>query len=594
MPGDVVVVDEWGLLDAADVDMILGLAESGVHVKALGDAHQIQPIDGSTDARIVMDLARRHGMPSLEESFRTAAWQDIHDQLRAVAVGDLDPEAVLGRIDVRVADSAIEIAAIAQSSPGAEIVVQSNDLRCQVAEALVRPEMPISWKTGKPNVAMLRDGIAGWAGDQIVVRKNVAGKVSQGEVLGSARLTNGERGRIIQVGQEIVVVRIGGKNITVSREVAREALALGGVQTGDSAQGQTWERAVVVLSGLETREWLYSAATRGKQAPIFVALADGDEAAALLVSGVLAREGIAQTVAEMAKTDATLAASVRRAVGQDGGDAGGFTDFAEALGETAAAAGEAALCHAAAHVLEAAPDWKTEFGAISAQTSPERDRRGNQDPAPNSPSGDLPPHAKPDSAGQAPEKKRRPDLIWGTWDSVPDADPAGLLDDTSSPVGNPATIPAPAAAIGGDSTSVTSPEESVQPPSATKSGATAAAGAREYVRGFYYKNAEGTWCVDQERRSELWRIGVRLQSTPARVSPERWRELFDITKPVQIAPNEWYIPTAELLAEVERERAEAERYAARNRGCYRPSGGAGSGEGSSRGHSGGYAYGRCS
>ncbi len=241
---------------------------------------------------------------------------------------------------------------------------------------------------------------------------------------------------------------------------------------------------------------------------------------------------------------------------------------------------------------EPEPEYRCgdEFGGDAEPSS--CDAPGQQDPAPNSPSGDLPSRAKPDSTGQAPEKKRRPDLIWGTWDSVPDADPAGLLDDTSSPVGNPETVPAPAAAIGGDSTSVTSPEESVQPPSATKSGATAAAGAREYVRGFYYKNAEGTWCVDQERRSELWRIGVRLQSTPARVSPERWRELFEITKPVEIAPNEWYIPTAELLAEVERERAEAERYAARNRGSYKPSGGAGSGEGSSRGHSGGYGYGR--
>ncbi len=48
-PGDVLVVDEFGLLDSADVEMIMALAESGVRIKALGDAHQIQPIDGSTN-----------------------------------------------------------------------------------------------------------------------------------------------------------------------------------------------------------------------------------------------------------------------------------------------------------------------------------------------------------------------------------------------------------------------------------------------------------------------------------------------------------------------------------------------------------------
>ncbi len=603
MPGDVLVVDEWGLLDAGDVDMILSLAESGVQVKALGDAHQIQPIDGSTDARIVMDLAKRQGMPSLDESFRAAEWKDLHDLLRAVAVGDCDPEAVLGHLDVRVASSAEEAVGIAQSSPDAEIVVRSNDLRCEVAEALSRPEMPISWRTGKPNIAMLRDGIAGWAGDQVVVRKNVVGKVSRGEVWGSTRLTNGEKGRIIGVGQKIVVVAIGDKSITISREVAREALALGGVQTGDSAQGQTWERAVVVLSGLETREWLYSTATRGRQAPIFVALADSDEAAALVVSGVLSREGMAQTVVEMARTDATLAASVRRAGVGDGGDAGGFADLAEALGETQASTTQETLCNTAADAVEAGADGKSEFGAIvastSAESNAESDPKGQAGSVLNSPFGDMFLGVEPERTGED-TKKRYADVIWGTWDDAPSAEPAGLLDDTSAVVGNPENAIAPEVASdgaaeiasAGESAGAESPKVAAREPLSTR--AKNFPGRRKYQCGFYYKTAAGVWCADEKERQELI-YEVRDRIGPlGHLSDEREAKFFDITVPKQLGPKDWYTPSAELLARVEARKAEDVQ---RARGTYRPSGGKGSGsgkgsgDGSSQGHSGGYGYG---
>ncbi len=205
-----------------------------------------------------MDLARAHGMPSLKESFRTSSWKDLHDDLRRVAIGEAPTESVIASLDIRIAANAAEAAEISQGSPGAEIAVQSNDLRCRVAEALPRPPMPTNVATGKPNIAMLRDGIAGWVGDQVVVRKNVT---AWRRGTGNARVANGEKGRITAVSAKVVIVEIAGNKISMGREVAREALALGGVQTGDSAQGQTWNRAVVVLSGMETREWLYSAAT---------------------------------------------------------------------------------------------------------------------------------------------------------------------------------------------------------------------------------------------------------------------------------------------------------------------------------------------
>ena len=314
-PGDVVVVDEFGLLDQRDVEMILGLAESGVKVKALGDSHQIQPIDGSTSARLVMDLADECGMPTISETKRCAPWKDLHDSLRSVVTGETTLETIVSRLEIRSAQNVEEVAGIAGEYPGAEIAVRSNELRCKIADVIPRPEISCIAGSDKPNIAMVRDGIAAWKGDQIVVRQNSFGKDTYGD---AARITNGERAVIQSVTPSELVLEIDDRIITVTREVAKNSLALGGVHTGDSAQGQSWERAVVVITGMETREWLYSASTRGKNPPVFVTLSqDPHDDPESVMEQVLRREGIARSVDEMCKTDAVLAQSVREHKGGD-------------------------------------------------------------------------------------------------------------------------------------------------------------------------------------------------------------------------------------------------------------------------------------
>ncbi|MHB8344838.1 MAG: AAA family ATPase, partial [Ferrimicrobium sp.] len=307
--GDVMVIDEFGLIDSAQVSMLLDLAEGGVKVKVLGDSHQIQPIDQSPDARVVMDLAAKYGAGELAKSYRTEKWSDLHARLRASVTGGRPAQWALGWMDIREASTAQEIVDIAIEA-GGQIAVQTNALRVHIAEALPRPEMPMDAK-GEPVVAMLRDGIAGWTGDQVIVRKNVW--VSVGD-LNQLAASTGQTGLLMSVGAKTVEVIVDGRTVTLSKREARESLALGGVQTGDSAQGQTWDRAVVVLTGIESREWLYSTATRGLEAPIFVVMR-GDEDddsgdARSLVKSVLTRSGMAQTTEELALGDAKLAASI--------------------------------------------------------------------------------------------------------------------------------------------------------------------------------------------------------------------------------------------------------------------------------------------
>jgi len=307
--GDVLIVDEFGLVDSAQVAMLLDLSESGVRVKLLGDQHQIQPVDGSSAARMVMDLARQRGAAELAKSYRTQAWADLHGHLKRAVVRGGPVERAIMRMDIREAHNAAEVAAMA-TEVGGEIAVQTNSLRVKIAEALPRPEMPLDAK-GEPVIAMLRDSIAGWEGDKVVVRKNVW--VERGDQSRQIAST-GQVGSIKGVSGDEVVVEIDGKAITLSKDRAREVLALGGVQTGDSAQGQTWERAVVVITGTESREWLYSTATRGKEAPVFVVMRDEDDDSERgprdVLETVLEREGMAQTTEEMAKGDERLAQSI--------------------------------------------------------------------------------------------------------------------------------------------------------------------------------------------------------------------------------------------------------------------------------------------
>lgn len=304
-PGDVLVIDEFGLVDSREVTMLLDLAELGVKIKLLGDSHQIQPIDQSPDARLVIDLARTYGARELTQSYRTEAWSELHRHLRRTATGFGSAEKTLERMDIREAASAQGVVDILAGA-GGQVVVQTNAIRVAIAEALPRPGMPTD-RSGEPVIAMLRDGIAGWDGDTVVVRKNIWESVGDRNTL---LASTGETGIIKSVENDGVLVEIDNREVRMSKREARTSLALGGVQTGDSAQGQTWERAVVVLIGTETREWLYSAATRGRAAPVFVVMRGDEHDAKSVVETVLKRSGLAQTTEELAKDDAKLSASL--------------------------------------------------------------------------------------------------------------------------------------------------------------------------------------------------------------------------------------------------------------------------------------------
>lgn len=304
--GDILVVDEWALLDDVDVDMILGLARSGVVVKGLGDEYQIQPIANGTHARIVIDVARKKGAAELRESRRCETWIDLHDQMREV-VKTRNPSkesinALIENLDVRIAFTAADVAEILEDAgPNAVAATASNKDRLSIAEEILETPEPDDLS----EILALAEGGAVWAGRDIAIRQNI-----WDENLQPVALT-GQVGKTISVGKELVTIELEGQQITIDRVLAKQHLRLGRrAWTGDSAQGQTWEQGVPVIGGGENSTWLYSTATRSQKAPIVIVMCEKnddpnvvwDEAYDKLRT-ILKRDGIARTVKEL-KADA--------------------------------------------------------------------------------------------------------------------------------------------------------------------------------------------------------------------------------------------------------------------------------------------------
>lgn len=525
-PGDVLVVDEFALLDHADVEMVLSLAEKGVLVKALGDSHQIQPIDSSTSARLVTDTARKHNMVFLDHSRRCESWKVLHDSLREVVTGESDPKEIIDDLEIRAIESPDQAVEIAKRHRGAEIAVQSNDLRCEIAEQLQRPNQPKHLR----QVCITKDGNAAWAGDKVVIRKNITATSRSGE---EVLLYNGQRARVAQVSRNEVVLLTDAGLAKISHEAATEALSLGGVWTGDSAQGQTWEKAVVVLTGTETREWLYSAVARGRNAPVIAVLSDDGEDPKSVVEAVLSREGTAQTVDEMCRSDQLLAQSVREAQARWSGsqDSSGASAFAES--DALAKPETEQLVAPLEEMPEKVETYTDDHEAGQAQRE--------EDPAKTRWFGFF--HKGADGIWRVDEdlrwkqretarpilKERHPkmtpfeienrlDLISTTKIRREIPPGSGEWYDPVLDEGNERYIPEMTKALRDEQFDNAD---------------------REYAGGFFYKNADGIWCVDHKRREQLASQAhdIALQgfldgdtAMWSFAAQDRRHELLDITK----------------------------------------------------------------
>jgi ATP-dependent exoDNAse (exonuclease V) alpha subunit len=99
-------------------------------------------------------------------------------------------------------------------------------------------------------------------GDRVVVKRNAR----------NLDVSNGERGRVVAIGEHRVTLECGDRRVDLSRSFLLEptehgepSLVHGYAITGHVAQGLTTERTFVLADSGGTRDWLYVAMSRGRQ-----------------------------------------------------------------------------------------------------------------------------------------------------------------------------------------------------------------------------------------------------------------------------------------------------------------------------------------
>ncbi len=296
-----IILDEAGLVDQRHWLAILEYAQKNpnLQIVAIGDRLQIQPIDRRGSWGVVTAAAAREGAyTELTQTWRNRTWADEANALR-----NGDPEPVIaaakgeGRLQL-VPDPISEAAAIVLAARATRTdvlaITRTNAEAAWIAD-LVQKGLGI---TPDPRTHLRWDQQAG-VGDIVRTRAN-----SYSDPENTIR--NGDTWfvrAITDTGILLEAARPGDRrSVWVSHDWARESLELAYAITADSAQGVTVDQAVVVNAGSMGRTMLYSAATRGRQAPVYL-VAEELGPADVQLRMACRRDDIARTMREILDMD---------------------------------------------------------------------------------------------------------------------------------------------------------------------------------------------------------------------------------------------------------------------------------------------------
>ena len=286
-PGDVLLVDEAGMIATPKMEKILTLAqERGALVRALGDYRQLSAV-GSGGALRLVD--REIGAVHLDELFRfrnpeeAAATLSLREpplvgtdkpfswylENNRVVAGDADAmiEDVFRKYsaDVNAGKQSIMIASTN------ETVTRLNDL----AQAHAIEHGQVS--TGAGAVA-LHNSSRAHLGDTIVTRKNARRLIVNS---GQDFVKNGDLWRVTGLHDDgrITAQHTGhGGKVTLPASYVEQSVELGYAATIHRAQGSTVDTAHALVDASTDRAGAYVALTRGRENnQLYVALADGEK-----------------------------------------------------------------------------------------------------------------------------------------------------------------------------------------------------------------------------------------------------------------------------------------------------------------------------
>ena len=259
-PGDLLVVDEAGMLDQDTGRALLTVAdEAGARVAFMGDRHQLPAVGRGG----VLDHAVAYADPAtvltLEtvRRFTDAAYAILSLRMREGYRSDEVFDALLARGQIVVHPSDVErTAALARLGAAGDLVMA--DTREQVADlnAAIRAQRtdvdPLSG--GRPTVTTSR-GETLTVGDRVATRRNDP----------DLRIANRQTWTVTGVGGDgSVALHDRGRDQVVPAEYAREHVELAYATTVHGAQGETVTRAHVALTDSTGAAAAYVSMTRGR------------------------------------------------------------------------------------------------------------------------------------------------------------------------------------------------------------------------------------------------------------------------------------------------------------------------------------------
>ncbi len=307
-PGEVVVVDEAGMLASADLARVVGLAQQAeAKVVLVGDYRQL----GAVEAGGLFGLLSREQSNELSEVRRFRAEWEQKATLRLRA-GDTDVielyaqrGRVLGGERHEMVDEAFSRWRAARAA-GESVVVCAPDRSTVDAFCLrARAALVASGEVEADGIAVNRHVIG--VGDEILTARNDRSLVTTG----GGFVRNGDRWRVIGRDEHhnLAVEDLGGRGrLVLPANYVANDVTLAYAVTVHKAQGVTVDRAVMLVDERTSAESLYVGITRGQQSNLALATRDQSDdliqpspppSAADVLKGAMARRTAERSALEV-------------------------------------------------------------------------------------------------------------------------------------------------------------------------------------------------------------------------------------------------------------------------------------------------------
>ena len=286
-PGDVLLVDEAGMIATPKMEKIITLAqERGALVRALGDYRQLSAV-GSGGALRLVD--REIGAVHLDELFRFKNPEEAAATLalrEPPLVGTDKPfswylendRVVAGSADAMIEDVFRKYSADIQAGKKSLMITSTNETVTKLndlAQAHAIEHGQVS--TGAGAVA-LHNSSRAHVGDTIVTRQNARRLIVNS---GQDFVKNGDLWRVTDLHDDgrITAQHTGhGGKVTLPAHYVEQSVELGYASTIHRAQGSTVDTAHALVDASTDRAGAYVALTRGRENnALYVTLADGEK-----------------------------------------------------------------------------------------------------------------------------------------------------------------------------------------------------------------------------------------------------------------------------------------------------------------------------